>query len=119
MVRVLLVEDSLLLGEVVKDHLSEVGCEVIGPAGDLEEALRLARSEALDLAVLDIRLGDDESFGVAEALAARGIPFLFLSGYDAQDALPQHLADRPVIGKPFRTEELSTAIQGLLKQKVE
>jgi len=79
--RVLLVEDNFLLAEV---HQGSVGAEwlhVVGPAGRVESALKLACGERLDGAILDINLHGEMSFVVADVLCERGVPFLFVTGY--------------------------------------
>lgn len=113
--RVLLVEDELLVAMLVEDMLADEGCVVVGPFSRLADALAAARTEALDLAVLDVNIAGERAFPVADALAARCIPFLFVSGY-GQAAIP---ADRPgwrACPKPFRSSELVAMLLGQLKR---
>ena len=74
--KVLVVEDNLLLAEVTKILLEDSGCEVVGPAGWLQRGLELAEHERLNGAILDINLHGEMSFPIAEALSARGVPFV-------------------------------------------
>src|SRR3546814_355161 len=78
--RVLVVEDNFLLADVIADTLREYGCEVVGPAGDVAMAVKLAREAELDGAVLDLNLYGEFCFPVAAALAERSVPYLFLTG---------------------------------------
>jgi PAS domain S-box-containing protein len=81
--RVLLVEDEPLVAMDAETTLRALGCEVAGPASTLPEALRLAEAEAprLDAAVLDVNLGGQAAFPVADLLVRRGVPVVFATGY--------------------------------------
>jgi CheY-like chemotaxis protein len=103
--RILLVEDEMLVALLVEDTLTDHGCVVVGPASSVPEALQLATTQTFDAAVMDVNVGGEKAYPVAEALDARGIPFLFVSGY-GQSAVPE---DRPgwrVCAKPFRGEDM-------------
>lgn len=103
--RILVVEDEMLVSLLVEDTLSDRDCIVVGPAATVAEAMRLATTEKLDGAVMDVNIGGEKVYGVAEALEQRGIPFLFVSGY-GQSAVPR---DRPawrVCAKPFRGADM-------------
>ena len=79
--RVLVVEDTLLVADLIVEELQEVGCMVVGPAPRVERGLALARSERLDGALLDVNLAGELCFPIAELLLAQGVPFAFLTGY--------------------------------------
>jgi CheY-like chemotaxis protein len=98
--RILIVEDDPLIGLLEEDLLLGLGCEVVGPAGGLAEALALAGPFDLDGALLDVNLGDDQVYPVAAHLAKRGVPFVFVTGYGDQ-GLPKAFVGRPTIAKPF------------------
>lgn len=66
-----------------------------------------------DVAMLDMNLDGDRPFAIADALTARGVPFLFATGYDGRD-LKGGYGDRPVLNKPFQAHELRKALAGLL-----
>ena len=104
--KVLVVEDLLLVAEVIADGLADRGCEVVGPVARLEPALELAREAPLDGAVLDLNLGGRSSLPIAAALGDRSIPFVFVTGYDAQAALPPEYRAIPCLAKPFRVRNL-------------
>jgi two-component sensor histidine kinase/DNA-binding response OmpR family regulator len=97
--RVLLVEDDVLVGLMMQEILADFGCSVVGPFGSVPEALRVAVSEELDTAVLDVNLGKTLVYPVAEALQARAIPFVFLTGYGT-DSIDARFASATVLGKP-------------------
>ena len=98
--RILVVEDELLIGLDVKATLTDVGCEVIGPVASVSSAVKAVREDRFDAAVLDINLGGDLSFPIADALLEAQVPFLFLTAY-ARIALPKPYCERVVIAKPF------------------
>ena len=104
--KVLVVEDNLLLAEVTKILLEDSGCQVVGPAGWLERGLELARAEPLDGAILDINLHGDMSFAIAEVLCARGVPFVFVTGYEDRSIVPLAYRSAPRLDKPVADERL-------------
>ncbi len=79
--RILVVEDEALIARLLEDLLRELGCEVVGPASNVTLALELAARERPDAAVLDVNLGGETVFPVADALKHAGIPFVFITGY--------------------------------------
>lgn len=107
--RILVVEDEMTIALLVEDMLLDLGHEVVAVAMRLPQALAQARSAAIDLAVLDVNLDGRPSFPVAAALAERGVPFLFATGYGGAGVDPA-FADRTVIKKPFLIGELRAAI---------
>lgn len=81
--RVLLVEDEFLLATRVADEFGQLGVEAVGPAGNVEQALELVEHGGhLDAAVLDTDLRGDAVYPIADALRARGVPFVFVTGYE-------------------------------------
>lgn len=111
--RVLIVEDNFLLAEVTKDLLEQNGCTVVGPTGWLDSALKLARVEQLDGAILDINLHGERSFSVAEVLSERGIPFMFVTGYDDAAIVPAALRLTRRLSKPVSDQQLLAAVAEL------
>jgi DNA-binding response OmpR family regulator len=108
--RILVVEDEWLIGDYIADHLTEVGYDVQGPFPNVTRALAFLDTATVDGAVLDITLGQEKSFPIAETLAVRGIPFVFLSGYVETD-LPVTLSNTTLLTKPVVLEKLT----GVLK----
>jgi DNA-binding response OmpR family regulator len=113
--RVLIVEDEVLLAFMLQDMLAEWGCAVVGPAGRVARALSLAGSETLDGAILDVNLAGTEVYPVARALAARQIPFIFVSGFAAR-RLPTEWRNRPILQKPFQPRDLAESMARVFAQ---
>ena len=107
-VRVLIVEDEPLVAMLLEDMLSDLGCIVAGAASTLAEAVALASDAgaAIDVAILDVNLGRDSSAPVAEALAARGAPFVFATGY-GESGVPEAFRGRPTLQKPFGMHDVA------------
>ena len=110
--RVLVVEDEMLIAIEIEDVLAEMGCEIVGPVGRLDEALALAGTEKLDAAILDVTIRGGNVFPVADILTARGVPFLLASGY-GDWALPETMRDRARLTKPFSTADLEEQVMAL------
>jgi CheY-like chemotaxis protein len=114
--RVLVVEDEMMVSMLIEDMLTDLGCVVIGPASRLDEAIELAEVSEIDCAVLDVNLGGQPIFPLADLLRERGRPFAFATGYG--DAGVRDV-DRgtPVLQKPFREGDLARVL-GELRAKV-
>jgi CheY-like chemotaxis protein len=110
--RILIVEDEMLVAMNIEDMLIELGHEVAGIASRLDAALGAAGGGGFDAAVLDVNLAGERSFPVANLLAARGIPFLFATGYGAQ-GIEEDYRGWPVLQKPFRAADLAAALDAL------
>lgn len=108
--RILVVEDEMTIALLVEDMLVELGHNVIGLALRFTQALTLARDAQLDFAVLDVNLNGQESFPVAEVLEARGIPFVFATGYGSAGVDANYRGRGMVIKKPFDRKDLQLAI---------
>jgi two-component sensor histidine kinase/DNA-binding response OmpR family regulator len=103
--RVLLVEDEALVAMMIQECLSEFGYQVVGPVSTAIEAAVQARDGPFEAAVLDINLGDGAVYPIAEVLAARGVPFVFVTGYDA-DSVDPRFRNTPILQKPIEREML-------------
>jgi len=113
--RVLLIEDELLVAGMLRGMISNLGYAVAGTAADLHEATKILDGETIDAVVLDINLNGKMSYPIADELAARGIPFIFATGYE-QHSLPAAYEGCPLLKKPFRRSALGGALADLLKQ---
>jgi CheY-like chemotaxis protein len=112
--RVLLVEDEAMIALLLEDMLSDLGCEVVGPAYALAPALALAAGEApIDVAILDVNIAGRPVFEVADALRARQVPMVFSSGY-GEAGLRDVDRGAPMLGKPFRAGDLAAALREAL-----
>jgi CheY-like chemotaxis protein len=98
--RILVVEDDPLIAMLEEDLMLRLGCQVIGPAATLAEALALAATSSPQGALLDVNLRGEAVFPVADLLAKAGVPFVFVTGYGEHGLPPAH-AGRLTIQKPF------------------
>ena len=98
--RVLVVEDESLVAMFLEDVLEDLGHQMVGPYSRVDAALAAAQAEDFDVAILDVNVNGQAIFPVAEAIAARGIPFIFSTGY-GQKSLPEEYRSRPTLDKPF------------------
>jgi len=103
--RVLVVEDEALVAMMIQEFLTEYGHAVVGPIGRASDALVAAKETDYDAAILDINLGDGMAYPVAEILAARGVPFVFVTGYEA-DTVDHRFSHVPVLQKPIERQAL-------------
>lgn len=110
--RILVVEDQPLIALEAKQAIEAAGYEVIGPAYTLEDALFVAKTEPIDAALLDVDIGGQPVYIVADILRARHIPFVFVSGFRSE-ALVEAYRGHPVLSKPLRPTEIARALQAL------
>ena len=112
--RVLVVEDEMLVLLMTEGMLADLGCESVTAAATVDQALALIDAQIFDAAILDMDLGGNKSHAVADALAARGVPFVFATGYSGAMRLGDR--DRPVLKKPFQYEKLVEIFTRLLSR---
>ena len=110
--RILVVEDEMLIGMLLEDMLTDMGYHVVAIVPRLKEALAAVERESFDLAVLDVHLHGESAFPVAEALIAKGVPFIFATGY-GERGLPENYRSRPVLQKPFAKDDLERLLKAL------
>jgi CheY-like chemotaxis protein len=111
--RVLVVEDEMMVSMLLEDMLSDIGCTLVGPAKTVKSALKLIEHAGFDIAILDVNLNGDESYPIADALAARAIPFVFASGYGISGLRAQYRSI-PLLQKPFQQKELEGTLAAVL-----
>jgi len=114
---VLVLEDEVVIAINIAAELEDAGWRVAGPVGTVQRALALLDTGGVTIAVLDVNLGQDHSYPVADRLRADGIPFVFLSGDGARD-LPERFVGDTILGKPIRFERLLAALEGLMLPSV-
>ncbi len=112
--KVLVVEDNSLLAEVISDFILECELQPVGPALGLESGLAMAREGVFDAALLDINLTGRFCFPICNTLRDRGIPFVFLTGYEHLAVVPPRFRSTPLVCKPFEPEELKRALTMIL-----
>lgn len=113
--RVLILEDEALVAFALEDMLVAFGCEVVGPALRLSQALDLIEREQLDAAILDVNIGGDRSYAIAEELERRSVPFIFATGYGTEGVELKRASVR-VLTKPYRRHELESELKRLLEK---
>ena len=111
--RVLVVEDEMMILMMIEGMLEDLGCSSVMSAATIDQALGLIDSQIFDVAMLDLNLDGHRTYPVADRLAARGVPFLFSTGY-SDHGLNEGYGDRPVLKKPFQHEELAEILLQLL-----
>ena len=108
--RVLIVEDESLVAMLLETILEDMGCTPVGPAATVEDGLRMAGDgEPVDAALLDVNVAGKQVFPIAEALKARGVPFVFSTGY-GEGGLPDEWRGQPTLQKPFTEAAVREAL---------
>jgi CheY-like chemotaxis protein len=111
---VLLVEDSLIIALDAEDIVTRLGAETVTTAATVDGALDAIEQNRPAIAMLDIHLGDRNSFAIADRLLVLGVPFLFATGYGEQAKLPADHRDRMVVQKPYTLENVARAMAEML-----
>lgn len=107
--RVFIVEDEAVISMLIEDMVSDLGGQVVGPAAKFEQAMSLALQADFDLAVLDVNVDGLAVYPIADVLCHRGIPFIFVTGYDSS-VVPQRYQHNCVLLKPFTPQTFSDAL---------
>ncbi|RZJ83344.1 MAG: response regulator [Brevundimonas sp.] len=112
--RILVVEDESLVAMLLETILEDMGCTPVGPISNVDEALSvLAETTDLDAALLDVNVAGQQVFPVAEALKARGVPFVFSTGY-GEGGLPDEWRGQTTIQKPFTEATIQDALTRII-----
>lgn len=112
--RILLVEDEAAVAMFVEDMLAEIGCDLVGRASRMSEAVARTADTDYDAALLDVNLDGVHSFDLARRLAADGKRFAFVTGY-GRGILPNDLQSAPVLQKPFGLSDLENVLNAALE----
>lgn len=119
--RVMIVEDEALVALVLADQLTELGLSIVGPCSSVAEATTAAAENDLDAAILDVNLGSELVYPVADLLSSRGIPFVFVTGY-GQESVDRRFAHAVVLEKPIESKFLENMFRpgpnSILEQRV-
>jgi CheY-like chemotaxis protein len=111
--RILVVEDEPLIAMLIEDILREQGCDVVGPASTVADGLRLATGDRLDAALLDVNIGEETVYPVADALRRLDVPFVFVTGLQGE-SLSEAYRVQPTIRKPiFRRDFAHRVVEAL------
>ena len=114
--RILVVEDELMIRMLLQDMLADLGHTLAGEAGRIDEAMALAKDGEFDVAILDVNLNGQPISPVVEILIARGLPFVFATGY-GQRGVPEPYRQTPTLQKPFQSEALARAIEAAIPSR--
>src|SRR5438046_4502239 len=115
--RILLVEDSPVVGPFTADLLQELGCEVVGPAPNMAAARELVDGGGFDAALMDIHIRGERVFPICEVLEAKGLPFVLTSGY-ADWQMADKWNERPRLQKPYKLDQVRQALSEALNPPV-
>jgi DNA-binding NtrC family response regulator len=107
---VLIVEDNYIIALDTEDMLQELGIETVRTANSISQALAMIADRTPNYAFVDVNLGDEKSFAVAEKLHELGVPFAFATGYGNSDDFPPHFATMPIVAKPYSIARLRFAL---------
>ena len=113
---VLVVEDEAIISFLLEDMLGELGAAQIRHAGSVGAALKALDDKMPDLAVLDVNLGGERVYPVAERLDAAGVAFVFTTGYGRSGIEPQWHA-RVVVQKPFNVDTMAAALKSVVSAR--
>ena len=108
--RVLIVEDETMISMLIEDMVCDLGGQVVGPAARFEQAMALALQADFDLAVLDVKVDGSVVYPIADVLRYRGIPFMFVTGYDSS-VVPECYQHNCVLSKPFSHQTFGDALR--------
>jgi DNA-binding response OmpR family regulator len=111
--RILIVDDEPMISMLMEDWLTELGCEVVGPARSVRDGLDLVASGGLDGAILDVNLGGEDGYEVADALFRRSVPFALATG-DIAGSAERGFGEAIVLQKPFDFEAVKAVLGKLL-----
>jgi DNA-binding response OmpR family regulator len=115
MVRILVVEDEVLIAMMLGDWLTEMGHELVGPAHTVAEALKLIESSAPAAALIDVNLHGEKSDAIADVLAARNVPMAFATGMSS-DAISERFSNSLALAKPYDYEAIRNVVEKLLSR---
>lgn len=108
--RVLVVEDNFLLAIELQAALTKLGCQVIGPVASVKDGMKIAETEALDGAILDINIVGGNSNAIAQVLARRSCPFFFITGYGSPAAIDPAMKEHKQLKKPVADNVLQAVL---------
>lgn len=109
--RVLIVEDELLISMMLEEMLEDFGCSVVGPCADVGSALEMCRSGGFDVALVDMNLGGFEATPIIEVLETGNIPYALSTGAEISGA------DVPQLRKPFNLNDLQRVLKDLKQRR--
>ncbi|HUO20975.1 MAG TPA: response regulator [Caulobacteraceae bacterium] len=112
--RLFVVEDDAVVAMILEANLADLGCVIVDLAVSVQDALRRLVDTVADVALLDVNLGGETAFPVADALAERGIPLVFATGYGSA-GLEGPYRTAPVLTKPYSLDDLADALSAIAR----
>lgn len=109
---ILIVEDEPLIAMMLGDFIESLGHSPVGTADNIDDALQCVEQGGFDVAILDVNLGTDECWPVADELAARSIPFILATGGHLTPP-PSHHAHAPTLSKPFTRDSVREVLESM------
>ncbi len=110
---VFLVEDELMIRMMVGEMLKDLGYTVVAEAGELDQAVELARSAHFDVAILDVNVNGQVITPVVREIEARQLPYILATGYDIH-GIPEEFRNRPALQKPFQMDALAEIVKAAI-----
>jgi CheY-like chemotaxis protein len=110
--RILVVEDSPVVAPFTAELLEELGCKLVGTAPNIAAARQLIEAGGFDAALMDVHIRGERVFPLCQILDAKGIPFIFTSGY-ADWHMAEKWRDRPRLQKPYTLKQVESALKAL------
>ncbi len=111
--RILIVEDEAIISMLIEDMVCDLGGRIVGPAAKFEQAMKLALRADFDLAVLDVNVDGLVVYPIADVLRHRGIPFIFMTGYDSS-VVPERYQHNCLLLKPFTHQTFGDALREIV-----
>lgn len=108
---ILVVDDEPIIAMMVCDWLEEMGCAVVGPVANVASALALLTRAPVDGAILDVTLGSENCYAIAEVLSQRTVPFAFATGHGA-DSIDAKFVGTPILAKPYGFDDVRRIVSG-------
>ncbi len=115
--KVLVVEDEMLIAAEMEATLEDLGCEVVGPFARVGHALEALKETTVDAAVLDVNVRGEMIFPVAEKLQELGVPMVFCTGYADLPHILEPLQDQPRLSKPCAPSSVEAALRAQVAKK--
>ena len=109
---ILIVEDDLLIAMDLEHALDEAGCMVVGLVPSVARAMAKIDNHRIDAALLDVTLGREKVFAVADRLSTDGVPFVFVTG--EPQSVPERHGNRPIIAKPYQPAQVLEALASVM-----
>src|SRR5262249_42042223 len=114
--RLFVVEDEPLVAMMLQGLLTDLGAQVVGPFGSLDEAFSAPPREC-DAALLDVNVGGAALYPLSEEPSNAGLPLVFRTGYQAKGT-DRRFGEAPGLTKPVEAADLIATLQSLQRNRV-